>query len=516
MERLSNIYPLESDDNVSHTINTRLNLRNNERAMFDHRKDQEPIYENIISYRRRGRVFSNIFRDFNLLKRRESEKNYAAINCEKEMNFLESSYTSCLEDGDNNIYENLEFYYDENLENESLSEWIKNLAYDIEEYENSDNIMFVKSVPSVFSAATRKRSRNFNRSEVTLNFLRTLWAGETNVNMMSFLLQTFSNLLKTQYTSTVESETCAVESNLLRRKNLKLANSNNAVDKEKKSYQQKFVRVILSISLNRGVICYNKSLKFYFALAHSRVLFNLPTSPIKSICVIKRHFLLNSVALFRDASEEKEFYKNLKHILVKQKSNSVYESVANVEKTSENIYQPIWKCQSVVVVSDEQRMICENIYAQLNNITCAADDNEWEIDDEFSFLNGASPISLNDISMANQQNVFNTIWILYSDENPEYNKIIYDSALISTLDALKENNRDDVNNYDISATVQQSQSEVVKIDESRIPHDSVEAWKNLIRHPMYLEDEEDVVGFFYKYILVLIVLFLTNFSQNNL
>lgn len=470
--------------------------------------DTDHIYENV-SNRYKHRILNGIISSFTLKAKHLTRKRDKYIHNDRpasmkvydlntflnqldddtsifERNFeyqmdYENSYTSC---EDENIYENLEYFNDDSFNNSSLNDWMLSLTQDIAEYE-TDNIMFVKSIPSVFSVkrTTHSVQRRLNKNEITLNFLKILWNGENNVDIMSLLLQTFSNLLRDQnkQRQSVKSDYSSLATNTLNeavpKKGLKKSRK-----KLSKRFYQKCETVILSSSLNVLVITYSQSLRFFFVLAHSQVLFRLPAGVKVNqlVCAVKN----NNHIKFRSDLEHKEFYRNLGRFL--QLKLTEVNEILRKESEKENIYQPIWTCQSNSNDTDKAVLIVsENIYSFADY--ASADDSEWEVDHEFSFMN---PIVCGEKMM--HQNEYKTVWVDYNDDNPDYNKIFYESsALKVTVQSQKEPVYSDitsleVNNNDVSVVVNDVNKE--------IPpkwYESIEAWKSLIRSPYYCEDEEE-------------------------
>ncbi|XP_070509551.1 rho GTPase-activating protein gacH-like [Chironomus tepperi] len=503
------------------------------------------IYENVTTkYNKYGILngilsgFTSKAKDFNLLPRKRdkyteiinecpspmNEFNFAQFsddmsiferNFEYQMDY-QNSYTSCEDD---NIYENLEFFCDENFNNSSLNNWMLNLTMEVEEYD-SENIMFVKSIPSVFSVKRKTLDfhRKLNRNQITLNFLKILWNRENNVDIMSLLLQTFANLLRDQNKQSsvkCNSTDCSSLVTKISTEKVslkKLKKSKKKIDKNK-IYQQKFENVILSSSLNILVITYNKSQKFYFLLAYSEILFKLPTGVKLNqiIYAIKNNYKFN----FRTYFEEIEFFKYLRRLLnhklkqIQLNNNVVDDSEEAIENNSENIYQQIWTCQSISNDDDKPVIInSENIYSSLDYAR-VDDDNEWEVDHEFSFMN--AKVLMTDDKMMNQNNYYKTIWVYYNEENPDYNRIFYDSLDTNSIHTLKKEDikrndiideesiysdaislSNDVVEEDLFSQVYRNlPNDVKKCEITQSLSESVDAWKALIRAPNYCEDEED-------------------------
>jgi hypothetical protein len=244
------------------------------------------------------------------------------------------------------------------------------------------------------------------------------------------------------------------------------------------------------------MITYNKSLKFYFALSQQSETFTSrlsagDVSVAEVLVTIRKSFELK----FASKSERKEFYNRLKLILAHKLSeiDQLSAAVELRENNCENIYQPIWTCQSSIDKRSAM-VISENIYAQVMTNECVADDHEWEIDDEFSFMtsmmitNNHSDATL--AAMTAASSAYKTVWILYNDENPELNKIIYDqNSFMKSLNS--PSNLSSPQESPLSENKLLISSENMKISEKIL--DAVEVWKNELRMPCNMEDEEDFV-----------------------
>ncbi|KAG5678281.1 hypothetical protein PVAND_007969 [Polypedilum vanderplanki] len=473
----------------------------------------EHIYENVTN-RYKYKIFNGIInsftskaRDLSMLKRGDKQAlNYSSMNSQHDsdtyddLNSLEqfenyadecdhaNSYTSCAED---NIYENLEFFDNEIYHNESLSDWMRHLVHETADYE-MDNIMFVKSIPSIFNVRqSRVMKRNFNRNEITMNFLRTLWNREDqHMDTMTLLLQAFSSLLRDQNKHSIysSSATSVTKENTMEKvSSKKLTKSLKKLDN--RNYQ-KYQCVILSVSLNSIVITYSRSQKFYFSLVCSEVFFKIPSNvrARSLVSAIKINFVFN----FANKSDEIEFYKQLQKLVkfkLRERRVKVLEEIA---KSNESIYQQIWTCQSNANDDDSNKRTIksENIYASLEQIR-ASDDNEWEIDEEFSFKSGAYDNYFESAMNQNNNNDddYKTVWVLYSDENPDLNKFYYDSSYMSYLNSTKDNNAE---SKIIQSEIQESNATTISHDIPQKYFESVDAWKVLLRSPYYMEDEEDI------------------------
>lgn len=466
--------------------------------------DDEHIYENVVSVTRYkyNKILNGIFNSFTPKRDKlptpsSSPPIHRSLrddmsSCE----FYENSYTSCEDD---NIYENLEFFdaYDDDnfLHNVSaLDDWLRNLSREIDDYE-TDNYIFIKSIPSVLQAQCGSIThRNVSKSEITLNFLKSLWQ-EDRVGMMSFLLETFSNLLRLQQ-STVSVEMDNEPPSVKKREKFS--------SRRRRNYQQKLELVILSSSLNSLIITYNESLKFYFALSqrsktfHSRLSAG-DVSVVEVLVTIRKNFRIK----FASKSERKEFYKRLKLILSHKLSEiDQLNSAVALRENCENIYQPIWTCQSSSTTDKRSAMvISENIYAQLMTNECVADEHEWEIDDEFSFVTSMMIRNNNYIEdktaiMTADMSAYRTVWILYNDDNPTRNKIIYDqNSFMKSLNSASDCSFQQESPLSENKSIISTQT--MQISEKIL--NSVECWKNDLRRPCNMEDEEDFVSFLWRF-----------------
>lgn len=494
--------------------------------MDEYCDSEEHIYENIVSSTSRykyNKILYGFINSFSLKKRdkiptppplihrsasdegnKNIDNNTDMTSCE----FYENSYTSCEDD---NIYENLEFfdaYDDDNFVHIdcALDDWMRNLAYDIDDYE-TENYIFVKSIPSVLQQTNymiSHRNQHVSKSEITLNFLKSLWR-EDRVGMMSFLLETFSSLLR------IQSQNVTIPINV--GENSKASehsrdmevteNSPKKFTRLKRRRRDIYRKLILSSSLNSMMITYNKSLKFYFSLSLCEA-YRSRQQPLSNgiiIYLIKKSFKFK----FNSKREKREFYEALKIIFLNENHVITRRKLTN----QEIIYQPLWTCQSSTNTTTNKRsamMINENIYAQLMT---PMDDSEWEIDDEFSFvLNASDAILMNKIMTteklslptAQQPSAFRSVLILYSENNSEFNKIIYDresfkrslsnnsNSLSSASELASCGEHKTVDNKNI----ENLSGEKMKIDEKYLA--PVEAWKIQIQSPSYMEDEDDIVS----------------------
>lgn len=435
------------------------------------------------------------------------------------------SYTSCQEE---NIYENLNFDFQHNwnenetvLDNNSLKSWLDDLTTSVVEYE-SDNLMVSKCIPSRggnfsctydfdFFAKPQKEKfldgealdlENYKLDIVNKCFA-AVWKQESENeilnNLYVFLNDIFSSFFRRNAAISDRQPIVrrANSSSVRKRRKHRETSYDVALKSVDKKAIQKLETFILSVTLNRRTITYDNCLKFYSALESCPNL-SCFGGEVASIIKFSRYVIGCNLQWFGIHSRKqlRHFLKTLRLILVRSVSLSTIAGVespialcdasSQVEKTvtDENIYQPIWKWRT----DCKSANLKDNIYASLDFVV-ESDDNDWEIDSEFCFLDAKD----SDKKKV-KENMFKTVCILYSDDNPRLNKILYSydsssSILKDCLDSAPLTNEwADVNN-EKSVTVSKEIADVVDIE-----FESVRAWKNLIRSPLYLEDEEDIVS----------------------
>lgn len=422
------------------------------------------------------------------------------------------SYTSCQEE---NIYENLNFTFQHNwsenesvCENEALKSWLEQLTFDTVDYETNE-IMITKCIPSkhknilcnfeasptyvqLIGKAPVDPNANSTLEQYKLDILNkcfaAIWKQETETevlnNLYVFLNDIFSSFFKRNATQVVTAkvgQTTTTEVKRRRKKSEKVDGYALCKTRDKETIQR-LETFILSVTLNRLTISYDKCMKFYFALesCHTFGFLGAETSKIFKFVRVNQRFLklktrrdlrrfLNQLQLIfinraLALREEKQEVKS-----VERSDDELNSKVIVVEE--ENIYQPIWNWHS------DSKSLAE------------LDDNDWEIDSEFLFVGAKTQRNFSPY-----ENMFNTVCILYSDDNPELNRILYQykSSTNITNDKSEETSTtktcDEKSLMITSDTTQKSESQT----EFHEP-DSVIAWKTLLRQPYYCEDEEDVV-----------------------
>lgn len=369
-----------------------------------------------------------------------------------------------------------------------------------EDYE-SDDIMMTKCIPSknknfmcLYDMNTYPKAKHSPKNTTLDNFKLTLltkcfsaiWNQESEENVMKglylFLNEIFALFFKKSCSGDQKEST--MDNHEEERKKMKTRvetnfNKSDVSESADKKTIQKLETFILSVTLNRLMITYSESLKFYFTLESLRTL-----KFVGDGCALKlyRKILCSN---FQNFSGRQHFLKTfnvvlsnaiLRPKLINSNERELPVEIDNSENSAnsyEPIYQPIWKCSETV----------------------ALDHHDWEIDPEFCFVdakNKAFP----------DTNMYESVCILYSDENPELNKIIY-SYKSSASTEISVNSQLHTSNNDKTL---QSYS-MIQHEPNDEVFDSVIAWKDLLRHSFYLEDEDDIVtiNIFYNALIMYII-----------
>lgn len=478
------------------------NIKSSYVAYDDDSNISEHIYENIS--RRRIRSISDLLikymrkfkpkmieNDNNLsLVSAKTFQSYCEIlfdeNEEVEENF---SYLPCHEE---NMYENINFnsqicWEDDEIgmRNESLYNWLEMLSSDTEAYESTD-MMMTKCIPSRNKNVTCSYNMNSQADFVThsandfaldqyklsiiYKCFSAIWQQDSENEILNSLYGFLNEIFAAYFrksSSYGDSSVKAVENEIENRKNVQLSemcenSSSNYMSAYKsvdKKINRKLETFILSVTLNRLTITYSESLKFFFALEHSQAFQYFNVKPSKLI------------KIYRSSSNcNRDFIVTLKLILSNRSRPNKSIKVQPTAAVEENIYQPIWKwqtdCNGMIRNDDDTVKILSD-----------TDDQDWEIDSEFSFV---------DVKVQTSQ-MYNPITILYSIENPELNRIIYSHK---PTQLSKENNTD--KRFYLPANDGEAQLEIA-LPIHDVEQNSVSEWKNLLRQPFYLDDEEDVV-----------------------
>ena len=443
---------------------------------FDNDAKSEHIYENVP---RKRKSLSELLLNLRVRTRELSLKNYAKKlkpkmieNRKNAMNdgFLddESSYTACNEE---NIYENLDFSVESKeeiieLENYALKSWLHMLSYEAEDY-GDDEYMIPKSVPSkqnIICASESDSHIKPRQNDVTVTHAESeldkfkldilkkcfaaIWRQETENEILSGLYLFLNDIFATYFRKSREW----AKENMETRERVDDAEKCISVDKKKAV--QKLETFILSTSLNRLTITYNRSLKFYFALESSQFLAGVE---LNSILKLARFYILHNCDYLnlKSKSDLRNFSRTLKLILKNCYRDQNQKAVEYVESTSvieENIYEPIWDCVNRY----------ESIYEPVNYVQdkSVRDDDYWVVDAEFSYL------PKNQITVA-RENMFKTVQIIHRVKS-------------DSVERLSQFTEDDGS----SPPDGMIQTEF----------DSVKAWKGLLRNPFYNEDEEEFVN----------------------
>jgi hypothetical protein len=370
-----------------------------------------------------------------------------------------SSYTSCHEE---NIYENLDFNDTQSekeieLENYSLKSWLHSLSLDVEDYDDG-SVMMSKCIPSKHKNVSWCNDGEVTHSESELDKFKLdilkkcfygIWKCESENEILSNLYVFLNDIFATYF-----------------RKSRVVVNTevnNNSYDTlcrsiDKKKTVQKLETFILSPTLNRLTITYNKSLKFSLALESSQFF----GAGINSILKFSRLVVCKNRRRFEVTSRKdlRNFLGTLKLVLENSVHQKAIKETDDVKSTSEeNIYEPIWDCTNNI-----------NRYESLYDIVgdkTICDDEDWIIDAEFRYL-PKQPIS-------SKENMYRTIQIIHRVNNNSTES----TSQLAKNDAPSLSSVDVIQNKD-------SLVDFYKLD-------SVRAWKELLRSPFCCEDEEEFV-----------------------
>lgn len=407
------------------------------------------------------------------VKEKERLDNFGELFDEYFQEFDDGSYTSCFEE---NIYEDLDFYSCTSTYDEPLSSWFQLISTSYEDYDDDDDcdLMIHKSIPF----RRQKLSQHHHTSipidshldgsslslfelrklEIIKKCLVSIWYQETESgilkNLFLILKEIFTDYLrretpKTRIITTADSDegmtmTSSGDNNSMTKCEYRKTNGNEtntrAFDKTNLEH------VILSMTLNKRLITYDKNLKIIFSLKSSPWCFSRGKECIPN--VIKAIDWKNCN---RENSNEKSKYYDTNDVSngileeIKPGIESSFQTIKardghndSQKQTSENnIYENIWQCTNNISQQvNYEKPDCES---EFNN-------NDWEIDSEFSFK---EILDYSRLKMP-QSDV-----IIYYKDVPKNDKI----CVVSTF----------------------------------LP---VENWKNIIKTAYYPDDEEDMVQYF--------------------
>ena len=410
---------------------------------------------------------------------------------------------------DDHIYENLRFdsmKYDNITfpDDDSVVNWLQNLSKNVYIYEDEDPIFYVKRVPSKVHFFNCCSEFNFNyvkqkmscfESEDELEFAKLVLSSEycdnkhetltaddrdlidgwdsltycdSETDLLGGLLEIFDSYF---CENTANKQSLPITHDLIENQATLLIQPINSQE-----HNFKFINYILSsISLNKIVISYDKYLKLHF----------------NNYCFVERRkFLLNSVKF-----PNKQAKRNLRFLDINtmENLNSVddkIESAINdksvVNSVTENNYEKLWETVGCLEKNIQED---EHIYVALTPL-CSVDidENEWEIDSEFSFQKVNSGYN----SDFGESIGLKTICVLYSDEDANNNQIVYNYDRSQSMFQYHSENNVPYNiKESISSRVEQIQQP--NNNDNDISNESVVSWKKLLRHVYYCDDEEDVV-----------------------
>lgn len=431
----------------------------------------------------------------------------------------EDNFNEC-DECDDHIYENLRFdsmIYDNITlpDDDSVVFWLNNLSKNINIYEDEDPIFYIKRVPSkdyFFNCCSefnfnydRKKMNCFNSDDLIANELEfskliasseycdiehetftsdekdfidgwdSLKYCDSDTDLLGGILEIFDSYF-CDHTTLQQSDPIIHD----------VIDTQSAQRLQKiKSHEQqyKLINYILSsVSLNKIVISYEKCLKIHF----------------KNYCFVERRkFRINS-AKFPKKKANRNFA--LLNIDTMEKNdcdeNNVKYEINDknvVECVNENNYEKLWETVGCLEKNNHEE---EHIYVALTPL-CSVDidENEWEIDSEFSFQKVNSRYN----SDFGESIGLRPICILLSDIDSNQNQIVYNyDRNQSVFQYISENDM----SYNEKQSINDRQEEVQQhpTNEKHICLESVVSWKKELRHVNYCDDEEDVVlNFGFKY-----------------
>lgn len=357
----------------------------------ERRNNEEHVYENIIRFRKNeSKKFASLNRL--IVKLRLKTKIFPRMLSVKKssyqqpiegsfdhdfddnsQDFDDGSYTSCLEE---NIYEDLDFYSCSSMTTtceDSLNAWFQLISTSPEDYDECD-FMIHKGIPSrreklncqqtsrlQFEESSSLSLFELQKLEIIKKCLISIWYQPTESGIMKSLFL----ILKEMFNEYLQRENAA---NTTSRALLHYQTETNRATTEplemdaNTNRKTKLEHFILSITLNKRLITYDKNLKFIFTIKNSPWW--------NEHCDISR-------SSNQSAIEWKHSEKSAENPIDNSTSeigddvNLISTNITKIEDDShdskENIYQQLWQCTNNSQTDD----ICE--YA------------DWEVDSEFSF-----------------------------------------------------------------------------------------------------------------------------------
>ncbi|CRL00003.1 CLUMA_CG013293, isoform A [Clunio marinus] len=528
---------------------SRENCFSDENLKFDESMiSQEHIYENIsLKAEKKHRSWSSFVNKYRRKLKSKTDQldqqvNYNTWLSADSQNLGEEddeynsscSLSQCQEE---NIYENLTFenkgdlnsHYDDDddddddeiFETNSVSYWLEALLNNTEDYE-SDEVMITKCIPSQHETVRCYQSTNLHsdffkliqsrfvtysdldryKLEILSKCFDAIWNRDSENEILSglyiFLNDIFSAYFRKSSTYKMNEPhvSHSKEKSIIRQQNNNENSYSTTVCKANDNRTfQKLETFILSVTLNRLTITYNESIKSFFALENSQAFQRYNEDILifcRSLASNRRKFPHSEnaaslglqktleVILCNNKFSDKYRRNKKKAIESNEKTflNDINQVVEQTNTLEENIYQPIWKW----------RTDCNNIstrdeiYASLESIK--SDYEGWEVDSEFSFISSKHQ-SLVELD----KNMYKSVCILYSEENPELNKIIYDyKSEIKSETVAPTKNETEV--LDSTPTETKYQSKEFNFNNE---FNSVKDWITLLKHPNYIDDEESMI-----------------------
>lgn len=159
----------------------------------------------------------------------------------------------------------------------------------------------------------------------------------------------------------------------------------------------------------------------------------------------------------------------------------------------ENIYQSIWKFRTIGAPRESYTSEIYNNCDEDDEEYDDPDESEWEVADEFSFSKKIEP--------NNNSSPYQKIFIYYNFKNANLNSILYDlNDLNNKFNYINRNSFKCVNFIENEKKICVKTNSCDGFNNIELP-DCIQAWKYMLLNVDYIEDEEDVVSWYYFFII---------------
>ncbi|KAG4077785.1 hypothetical protein HA402_011214 [Bradysia odoriphaga] len=160
---------------------------------------------------------------------------------------------------------------------------------------------------------------------------------------------------------------------------------------------------------------------------------------------------------------------------------------------AENIYQPIWKFQTIGYAKENYISDLADVCFESQSDGVDDDIGEWELDDEFAYSTKLCVDDYGNKNVSRGQDQYQSVCILYNFNEPKLNQMIYETDReFGYIDYKRKFGGQ------LSPIVEEdgfcfSQKKTTTTESSLFPLPSpVQAWKIMLWNVNYLEDEEDL------------------------